>query len=59
MHTICRDAPFAVSHYTGTTARRYDHIYASTELRVAACTYHEAWLGSLSDHAAVEAALTP
>jgi endonuclease/exonuclease/phosphatase family metal-dependent hydrolase len=51
--------PFPVSHRTGTTARRYDHIYASTELRATACTYHEAWLGQLSDHAAVEADLAP
>jgi endonuclease/exonuclease/phosphatase family metal-dependent hydrolase len=49
----------AASHYTGKTARRYDHIYASAELIVTACVYHEAWLTMyrLSDHAAVEADL--
>jgi endonuclease/exonuclease/phosphatase family metal-dependent hydrolase len=50
---------FAVSHYTGSTPRRYDHIYASRELRVTACRYHETWLGQFSDHAAVEAELEP
>jgi exodeoxyribonuclease III len=51
--------PVAVSHYTGSTPRRYDHIYASRELRVTACRYHETWLGQFSDHAAVEAELEP
>jgi endonuclease/exonuclease/phosphatase family metal-dependent hydrolase len=48
-----------VSHYTGWTPRRYDHIYASLEFRATACTYHETWLKEdrLSDHAAVEADL--
>jgi endonuclease/exonuclease/phosphatase family metal-dependent hydrolase len=50
--------PFPVSHYTGTTARRYDHIYASEQLHFTTCTYHQAWLEDrLSDHAAVEADL--
>ena len=51
--------PFPVSHFTGATRRRYDHIYASREFRATACSYHEAWLGRLSDHAAVEADLEP
>jgi endonuclease/exonuclease/phosphatase family metal-dependent hydrolase len=54
--------PFPASHYTGTTARRYDHIYASAELRTTACEYHSGWLDRerrLSDHAAVEADLEP
>ena len=51
-------SPFPASHYTGTTARRYDHIYASAELRATACSYHADWLNRrLSDHAAVEADL--
>jgi exodeoxyribonuclease III len=52
-------SPFAASHYTGATRRRYDHIYASPEFRATACRYHEAWLGRLSDHAAVEADFEP
>ena len=51
-------SPFPASHYTGKTARRYDHIYASAHLHATACIYHEAWLHErLSDHAAVEADL--
>ena len=52
------DAPFAASHFTGTTPRRYDHIYASADILAVACTYHADWLERrLSDHAAVEADL--
>jgi endonuclease/exonuclease/phosphatase family metal-dependent hydrolase len=51
-------APFPASHYTGTTARRYDHVYASVEFKATSCTYHVDWLRErLSDHAAVEADL--
>ena len=54
-------SPFPASHYTGVTARRYDHIYASAELHATTCHYHTAWLTDkdrrLSDHAAVEADL--
>lgn len=51
---------FAVSHFTGRTARRYDHIYASSDLKTVACRYLASWLDErLSDHAAVEAELVP
>jgi endonuclease/exonuclease/phosphatase family metal-dependent hydrolase len=47
-----------VSHFTGVTPRRYDHIYVSPELHPTACEYLSSWLHSgLSDHAAVEAEL--
>ena len=54
-------SPFPASHYTGTTARRYDHIYASADVHATACYYHAGWLidkdRRLSDHAPVEADL--
>lgn len=53
-----RGEAFPVSHFTGVTRRRYDHIYASPELHPTACEYLSSWLRSgLSDHAAVEAEL--
>jgi exonuclease III len=37
---------------------RIDHIFASAELRLLACTYHHAWRDDgLSDHSALEADL--
>lgn len=51
-------APFAYSHLTRGTKRRYDHIYASPALSPITCVYHVQWLlDRLSDHAAVEADL--
>jgi endonuclease/exonuclease/phosphatase family metal-dependent hydrolase len=50
---------FPASHFTGETPRRYDHIYASPELKPTACRYLSPWLeAGLSDHAAVEAEFT-
>ena len=47
-----------VSHYTGRTRRRYDHIFASLEFEIVDCRYLTGWLdGGMSDHAAVEAEL--
>jgi endonuclease/exonuclease/phosphatase family metal-dependent hydrolase len=53
---------FPASHYTGRGARRsprrYDHIFASCELKAEKCAYLGEWLeGRLSDHAPVEAEL--
>ena len=45
-----------VSHYTGRTPRRYDHIFASPEFEIVGCRYLTGWLDrGMSDHAAVEA----
>ena len=47
-----------VSHYTGRTPRRYDHIFASPEFEIVGCRYLTGWLDrGMSDHAAVEAVL--
>jgi hypothetical protein len=47
-----RGDAFPVSHFTGVTPRRNDHIYASPELHPTACEYLSSWLHSgLSDHA--------
>ena len=47
-----------VSHYTGRTRRRYDHIFASPEFEIVDCRYLTGWLDrGMSDHAAVEAEL--
>jgi len=49
---------FPVSKYTRGTPHRYDHIYASPELRTVGVGYLEDWLADkLSDHAPVEAEL--
>ena len=51
---------FAVSKYTRGTGHRYDHIFASPELRTVSCAYLEDWMtGKLSAHAPVEAELVP
>jgi endonuclease/exonuclease/phosphatase family metal-dependent hydrolase len=50
------------SHYTGRnkTPRRYDHIFASSEIKRGRCVYLTRWIASgLSDHAPVEAELFP
>jgi len=51
---------FAVSKYTRGTPHRYDHVFASPQLRTVSCTYLEQWMtGKLSTHAPVEAELVP
>jgi endonuclease/exonuclease/phosphatase family metal-dependent hydrolase len=53
-----RGDPFAASHFTRGTPRRYDHVYASPELRALSCRYLTDCLDRrLSDHAPVEAEL--
>ena len=48
--------PFPASHFTRGVSRRYDHVYASPELKSVQSRYLTDWLREgLSDHAAVEA----
>jgi endonuclease/exonuclease/phosphatase family metal-dependent hydrolase len=64
-----RGVPLPFSHFTGRsdrrTGHRYDHIFASSEIRTESCAYLSEWLeandvgGGLSDHAPVEAELSP
>lgn len=60
-----RGERFPASHFTGGTPHRYDYIFASPELKTASCAYLGDWLegaktnGRLSDHAPVEAELSP
>jgi len=51
---------FEWSHRTRSGPKRYDHIYVSEELEPRSCRYWSEWVNEgLSDHAAVEAELTP
>jgi endonuclease/exonuclease/phosphatase family metal-dependent hydrolase len=50
--------PFAYSHLTRGTPRRYDHIFVSPEFQAVRCRYITDWLvKKLSDHAPLEADL--
>ena len=63
-----RGLPLPFSHFTGHvdggTGHRYDHIFASPEIRTESCAYLSEWLEGddlnrpLSDHAPVEAELS-
>jgi endonuclease/exonuclease/phosphatase family metal-dependent hydrolase len=49
----------AYSHLSGTAKRRFDHLFASPDLRTASVEYRTDWLhGRLSDHAALIANLS-